>query len=772
MSQEQRYQQAMNRGHTAAWDQEWNRAAAFYSQALEEKPDDPKALSNIALALLNLQEYEKSLQYYLRAAEVSPDDPLPLEKAATLYVHMGQAAKASKLSDHAAELYLKEKNADKAIENWSRAVVLDFENLQAHTRLAVVYERLGRKPQAVREYLHMASLFQHAGRNEKAFEAVNRALQVDRNNKEAQQAQTMLRSGKMLPKPARPRGGTGPLEDIKLPQQPRLSAPKEPAESNLDPIEEAQKEALVTLARLFFEQSSEGEVRTTSRRGLQAIMDGTGDLAFTKNADRAKIMLHLGMAVELHTQGDSDQAAEELKGAINAGLDSPAAYFCLGVIQVASDRQESAVRNLQRAMPHADFALGSRLLLGGIWYQQGKYKQAAERYLEALRSADAQVVSPKHADELRELYEPLMDALSREKNEDHQKKLCENIAELLVRSNWRTHLRNARQQLGDQENDSSPIPLAEVLIESSSSDVVVAMSTVRSLARAGHLGAALEEILFALHRAPAYLPLHIVLGDLLVSKDRIMEAAEKFGVVARAYSSRGESRRAIKMLQRVVEMVPMNLVSRQQLIEHMVAFGQIDEAIEEYLKLAEVHYSMAEPGKARDVYNQALNLTSQSEKPVHWQVRILHRIADIETQSLSWRKAIELYKQICVLRPDDSEAYRSMVVLFFNLGNQDQALKAMDQYIATMNESENSDAVIRFLEQLISEQPGQAMIHYRLAVQYEQVGNISGAVRSYDVAGELLLEAGDKAGGAEMIQRIIWMNPPEKEKYQKLLASL
>jgi len=769
---EDRYQQAMNRGHTAAWDQEWDRAAAFYGQALEENPDDPKALSNLALAFLNLQEFEKSLRYYLRAAEVAPDDPVPLEKAATLYVSMGQAKKASKLSDRSAELYLKEKNADKAVENWSRAIVLDFENLQAHSRLAVVYDRLGRKPQAVREYLHMSSLFQHAGQQEKAFEAINRALQVDRDNKEAQQAQAMLRGGKLLPKPARPRGGTGPLEEIKLPKQPQLSAPKVSEESNLNPIEEAQKEALATLARLFFEQSGDDEVQPKSRRGLQAIMDGAGGPVFAKNADRAKIMLHLGLAVELQTQGDTDRAAEELKGAVNAGLDSPAAYFSLGVIQAGADRQESAVRNLQRAMPHADFALGSRLLLGDIWYQRGKYKQAAERYLEALRSADAHVVSPQHADELRELYEPLIDALSREKDQERQKQLCGNVAELLVRPNWRTHIKNARRQLGDQENGDSPTPLAEVLIESSSSDVVLAMSTVRSLARAGHLGAALEEVLFALHRAPTYLPLHIVLGDLLVSKDRLTEASEKFRVIARSYSSRGESRRAINMLRRVVDMAPMDLASRKQLIDHMVSFGQIDEATEEYLRLAEVHYSMAELENVRDVYTQALQLAPQSENPINWQVRILHRIADIETQSLNWRKATELYKQICALRPDDSEAYRSAVGLLFNLGEPEQVLMTMDQFITHMRDVGKIDAVVQFLEQLISEQPGQAMLHYRLAMQYEKMGNTSGAVKSYDTAGELLLEAGDKAGGSEMIQRIIQMDPPEVEKYKKLLEAL
>ncbi len=773
MSQEQRYQQAMNQGHTAAWDQEWQRAAAFYGQALDEKPDDPKALSNLALAFLNLQEFEKSLKYYLRATEVAPNDPVPLEKAATLYVSMGKAQKASRLSDRAAELYLKEKNPDKAIENWSRSIVMNPESLHAHSRLAVVYERLGRTSQAVREYIHIASLLQHSGQQEQAFDSVNRALQIDKNSNEAQQALAMLRGGTLLPKPARPRGGTGPLDESLIGKAPQLSAPKETVEEETaDPIEEAQKEALATLARLFFEQSNEEKSSTASSgRGLQAIMDGAGP-AFAKNADRSKIMLHLGLVVELLTQGNIDQAVEELKGAINAGLDSPAAYFSLGLIQAGMERQESAVRNLQRAMSHVDFSLGSRLLLGDIWYKRGKFNQGAERYLEALRSADAQVVSPDHADELRELYDPLIESISRDKDEVRQKQLCENVEELLVRPNWRNHIRNARRQLGDQENGTLPTPLAEVLIESSSSGVVVAMSTVRSLARAGHLGAALEEILFALHHAPTYLPLHIVLGDLLVSKDRLAEASEKFRVVARAYSMRGESRRAVNMLRRVVDMVPMDLSSREQLIDHLVSFGQIDEAIDEYLKLAEVHYSMAELENARQQYNQAMQLAQQSDSSVNWQVRIMHRLADIETQSLNWRRATDLYKQICTLRPDDREAYRSVVGLYYNLREQEQALVAMDQYIFHMNEIGSDGEVIKFLDELLQDQPGQAMIHYRLAVQHELMGNINNAVKSFDTAGELLLDAGDKAGGSEMIQRIIQLNPADKEKYQKLLDSL
>src|SRR3972149_11370336 len=74
------FQKAMNEGHSAAWDQEWSKAAAAYRRALQEMPDDPKALNSLGLALFQQGNYEEALQIYKRAAQVTPADPTPMEK--------------------------------------------------------------------------------------------------------------------------------------------------------------------------------------------------------------------------------------------------------------------------------------------------------------------------------------------------------------------------------------------------------------------------------------------------------------------------------------------------------------------------------------------------------------------------------------------------------------------------------------------------------------------------------------------------------------------
>ena len=44
---EQAFQEAVSQGHSAAWDQQWDKAAVAYQQALVEFPDNPKALTSL-----------------------------------------------------------------------------------------------------------------------------------------------------------------------------------------------------------------------------------------------------------------------------------------------------------------------------------------------------------------------------------------------------------------------------------------------------------------------------------------------------------------------------------------------------------------------------------------------------------------------------------------------------------------------------------------------------------------------------------------------------
>ena len=764
---EEVFQKAMNQGHSYAWDQEWKKAADSYRKALEELPDNPKALSSLGLALLQSQQFDEALQIYQRVAQISPTDPVPFERIAQLSERLGQLKQAGDAAMRAAELYLNNRDVEKAIENWGHVTMLNPEHIMARSRLALTHEKLGHNLQSVTEYLAVASLLQRGGNLDKAAELVNKALKMVPNSTEAKQAQKLLRAGQLLPKPIRPRGGTAPLM---MSQVKQLTPPTTPVASSMDPIAEARQNALTTLAEVLFDYSDESPSAQT-RRGLSAIVKGTGQLSLHQ-AEQTKIVLHLGQAIDAQTKEQETLAADELEGALEAGFEHPALYFNLGLLRSKTERTESALRYLGHAVKHVDFALGARLLMGELLNRMGRTDEASVEYLEALKQADSMIVPEEFADEIRQLYEPLIEAQAADTDEANQLRLCKNIQELLMREDWRRHLLKTREQLPKSQEGDTPLPIAEVIIQAQSSQVLDAISQINQLARQGRLRSAMEEAFHALQNAPTYLPLHSLMGDLLVREGHTEEAIAKFTAIATAYSVRGESSQATKILRRVTELAPMDLNARTRLIDQLIARGKVDDAINEYLEVADIYYRLAELDMARKTYTNALHVVQQANADRSWNVHILQRMADIDMQRLDWKQATRVFEQIRTLRPDDAGVRKNLIDLNLRLAQQPQAIAELEKYLSYLNTNGKSEQSIPFLEELVNENEDRIILRRALAEQYKQVGRTEEAIAQLDAVGEILVEDGKKEEAANTIQQILLMNPPNAEDYRKLLIQL
>ncbi|NLG71276.1 MAG: tetratricopeptide repeat protein [Chloroflexi bacterium] len=761
------FQKAMNQGHSAAWDQQWDRAASFYRQALEEKPNHPQALINLGLALFQLQEFDESLQCYKRAAQISPEDPIPLENIAILYERMGELDLSSRASLQAAELYIKNRDITKALENWQRVLRDDPENLQAHSRLALVYERTGKNQQAVSSYLAVASLLQRRGETGKAQQVLQRALKLIPNHPEAVHALALINAGQQLPPPERPRGGTAPY---RMSQVRQLEAPQnEENQDNGDPISQARQKALTTLAAILFDVTDEEEAGDQQRQDISAILRGARTAA--QNFDSTRVVLHLNQMVDAQTNKQYAQAAEELERAIEAGLDHAAAFFNLGYLQAQIGRQEEAVASLQQALRNPTFTLAAHLLLGSLYQQMNRVREAALEFLEALKIADSQVVDPQFADDLRQLYEPIIETYRQETSEQELSRLCRSISELLLRADWIENLQRARKQLPGR-GSRFPVPLAEILTEASSSQMLEAIGKIFELSEQGQLYTAMEEAFFALEQAPNYLPLHTYIGDLLLKENHLAEAVAKYIVVARTYKSRGEIHRAVDLYRKVTQLAPMDLNARKRLIELLVARDQLEEAVQEYIHLAEVYYNLADLEMARKTYKEALRLAQQPRVDRQWRVKILHLMADIDLQSLEWRQALRIFEQIRTLQPDDEPSRLSLIELNYRLGQEQAALAEVDNYINYLVGVHRADQAVVFLEKLVSDYPQHNALRSRLGDAYRLNGRKADALRVYDELGEACLEAGDRAGAIGAVEAILALNPDNKNDYLSLLSQL
>ena len=759
------FQKAMNEGHSAAWDQEWAKAVSAYRRALQESPDNPKALSSLALALYQSGEIEEALQIYMNVAKLSPDDPIPMEKVAQLSERLGNLKNAMDAAIRAGDLFLQQRDADKALENWVRVTNLNPEHAIARSRLAQVHEKLGHTQQAVIEYLALASIIQRAGNAEKSKEMVDKAQSLSPNSSEVKQAQTLLKTGQLLPKPIRGKGGTGP---IRMSQVKQLQEPQKAA-SGLDPITEARQKALTQLAELLFEFSDDSPA-AQERRGLSAIMKGTGGISM-QQSEQTKVVLHLGQAIDAQSKGKETQAAEEMEAALEANFKHPALYFNLGLLRFKGERFESAQRFLQNAVKHHDYALGTRLLLGQMLVKKADFHNASIEYLEALKLADSMTVPTDKVDDIRQQYEPIIEAQMNEKDDIVLRKICENIDRLLTHPDWREQLHKTRDQMPKQDGEMLA-PLADVILQAQSSSVLESMNRINQRARMGTLRSAMDEAYDAVMHAPTYLPLHTLMGDLLVQEGRPADAIAKYSVVAQSYSARGEVLQASKLLRRIIQLSPMDLGARNRLIDQLIARGQVDDAVHEYLELAAIHYRLAELDMARKTFTIALRLVQQGNASRDWNTHILQRMADIDLQRLDWKQALRVYEQIRTLAPDDDSARKNIIELNLRMAQPDKALSELENYINHLESQNKGELAITFLEELVKDHDDQPLLKRTLAAQLHQMGRTAEAVTLLDVLGEILVERGDRESAIDVINQIVLMNPHNVEDYRQLLKQL
>jgi tetratricopeptide (TPR) repeat protein len=770
LGNEDLFRRSMNQGHSAAWEGRWQEAVEHYSRALQEFPENPPTLNSLALAHFELGNLEQALEYYRRASRLSPEDPLPVEKMAEIYKNTGRKAESIQFSMRAAELYLSLRDADKAINNWTRVIRLDPENIDAHGRLALVFERLGRTPQAITEYIAVAALQQHAGLMDEARASGEHALRLNPKNKDAQQALAMLQAYKTLPKPLRMGAGTGPLRLSGTASRPAFKSPLHSFEDGPDPIEEATQKSLQALAAMLFDLAPNSQAeKTGTLQGLARSMAG-GFLA--RGFDENAITRHLSKAIEFETKKRDKDTAEELKLAIEAGLDHPAAHFNLGMLLARQGRAESAQRNLHKAMAHKDYSLACHLLTADFLKEQGKTQEAATEYVRALAIADSTVVSEDKAPALQAAYQPLIERTAHSQDMNAVTMLAENIRYLLMRPNWRTGVNEARGQLPASHNGAGLVPVAEILTHANSARLVDALGRINQISRQGYFRAAMEEAYGALEFSPSYLPLHTHMAELLLLSDKPQQATEKLATVARVYAARGERERATQTYERIVSISPLDVDARTHLIDQLASAGQLNEAATQNLELADVYYRLAQLDKARDTYEKALRLAQGAEVDAAWNVQVLHQMADIDLQRLDWRKALLVYEQLRSLAPDDETARLNLVQLNLRLGQEGKANGELDNYLSYLNSRGRDDDAGNFLTTLVDENPRFALGQRRLAEHFQQMGKREEAIRAWNKVGELLVEAGDREGAKVAVRAILALNPPNAERYQQFLKRL
>ncbi len=736
------YEEAIRRGAAQAWEQRWGEAIAAYRQALAEFPDSPDALSGLGLALAGAGRLEEALPVLQQAANIARENPVLQEQVAQVLERLGRPQEAAQAYLQAADLYLRQQASRMAIERWRDAIRVDPSCISAHVNLLRVYLGQGKHREAIAEYLALATLYRDRGETEKAMELCQYALKLDPHHPEVLALMDALRYG--VPTTV----GTGPLEAL------AEGKPGVPGEEG-NPVEIARRTALAQLAEVVFEETP----------------PQTGPLILRPLSKR-EIDTLISRAIDAQARGDVDEAIACYEEVLRGGVIEPAVHFNLGLLYQQQLRLEEAIAQFQQSVSSPQYRLGSLFALGECYRALGRIDEALTHFLEVLKIVDLSTVRQDQADDLIRLYDELASTYAARGEREQAVEFINALISFLSAKGWEDKVHQARQRLDFLSREGPVLSLAEMLTVPGSERIIQSIGLAQEYLRHNLPRAAMDELMSAVERAPSFLPIHRQIGETLVAMGRTEQAVGKFLAIADTYRVRGNFSQAVAMYERALRLAPMNIPARMKLIDLLVSLGEIDRALEHYLALGDTYYQMAQLDQAREKYNEALQLAPRGSPERRWEVKLLHRIGDIDLQRVEWRRAASVYERIREIAPDDEKARFTLMDLYERLGRPDRALAELDGLLQHYMQTGKVQKAVSILEGLVQEKPGVIPLRARLAQLYLNAGRKEDALRELDILGDLQLQAGKVKDAIATIQVILRLRPPNADAYRELLEQL
>jgi tetratricopeptide (TPR) repeat protein len=752
-----RYDKAIRAGLNFAWEGKWEKALEAYQKAQAEMPEEPVVHNYLGLANVQLGRLESALEAYTVANRLTPDDPAPLTRIAEIHAKLGQRHAAADASFSLADIYRRRREWAQAIQALQDTTRFQPDHTASRLALAEIFTELGQSQRAVKEHLSLARLLQRQGEIEEALEQCRRALDLDPRSAEARALAEGLHLGAATAEDMAGAGAVAGIDTV-------------PAvvEEGGSPVDLARDKALEELAGIPFEDTPVGpapDIAAFQEDGAQA------EAAVQPGLSRPQIDALIAQAIDFQTRRLVDEAIACYTKVIDAGVDRPAARFNLGLLYQQRLRFEAAIAEFQKAVRHPQYSLGSHFALGECYKALGRIDDALEHFVQVLKIVDLGTVRREQADDLIQLYDALADSYVAKGDREKALTFTNSLVEFLSSKGWEDKAREARHRI-DSFSEGMPLSLAEVLAAPNADTLLAAMSLSQEYIKRGALTAATEVCYQAIQSAPTYLPVHLRLAEIFGQNDRIDDAVNKYQVVADLYMVREETRNAIGVYKRMLRLRPMDVVVRSRLIDLLISFGEIDQALEQYLALADTYYQLAQVNKALEKYAEALRLAPRGSDEQEWHVRLLRKIADLHMRRVNWRDAVEVYQQLVALAPDDERARIHLIDLNYKLGHTKQADKevvTMVKYYRAQGENERALALLQEATRL---QPQQMALRARLARAYIDAGRREEAIAELDTLGELQLERGLREQAITTVRFIISLKPKNVEAYQQLLAQL
>jgi len=767
-----KFQVAMTHAQRFREQEDWTGAAKAYRFALAEFPNDQAAIIGFGQASLSAGKVDLARKAFQQALRLNPSNFQVLHYMAEIQEQMGQLDEAAETHLRVGNILASQNDLDTAIESWMFALNLVPDHVDAHHKLAQGLASQGKSREAARQFLTLGAIYQRRDNPDQTKTQIQEARALIGDEPGITAALDALAQGVAIdpdligdmPPPADP-ADTDRMFDLSDFTQ--TYHEDDLFEDEGDPfalweeqeeqpqgglIEFAQQNALTELANVVFEEDDAG--------------------AFTTTIPRDELNMLIIQAVDFQTQDDLPQAVDNYRQVVKAGMSNGAVLFNLGLLSKEVGQYDEAAKMLKASAQSENYGLPSHFALGQTYHAVGDLETALRHFIEAVKLVDTATIDQLKAREVAQHYETLADNYLAEGDEKKITAFINSLEGFFSRPDWENKVFEARQRMDSVAENGSGMTLAEYLETVETEVVITSLAMTQEYMRRNLLMTASEECLQAIQKVPSSLLLHVRLADILIKQDQSDAAITKYLTVAKVYLIRNQLDKAINIYQKILRLAPMDVTVRSKLIDLYISSKNIEQALDEYLILANSYYQLAQVDRALEKYNEALRLTTSLENADPWKVEILGQIGDIYNQRFDWTRAATAFEELLQINPHDERILRQQVDLYFKQRKMDQAIEVLDRLLNVYQQREQPELPLDLLKELVVNYPEEMYLRQKLAEAYIQNRMKQSAIAELDALGEMQLEKGLRGEATRTIETILELQPEDVEGYRRLLAQI
>lgn len=511
------------------------------------------------------------------------------------------------------DTYLSREEKEKTIEVYEALLALSPDNVSARSRLADLLTELGRKKEAAHQTIQVAQLYFRLGQTDRAVAAFREVRGMAPDDKEV-----YLEYGLFLLKTDRPEAALAELHHV-LQMDPQ------------DPVAVARVN--IALIRLGEEKPFWDSLVTVLKR--------------------------------VEDPAVSSAIENEYKEAV-LHQEAPLLYYTLGLVQRQIGQVYEAIESFQRALQRFDERPTDPL-------QLRLCRGLAEGYLLLDRAEEAvsilqqglewaEVLAPKEPEEaahaifalptLLSLYHWLAEAYTKAGQPEQA------IAALSQAKATHPFDRETSSKLADlhfrQGNLGQALAELNELVQhyEQTDQLDFALDVLQKMTRLAPSNLAVHERLAHLYIRRGYIDQGLgelgVLADLREKRGLIEEALRSLQQMAEIYLTLGQHDRSYQVYDRIVQLAPDDVASRQQLVNLHILAGRLADALEEQRAIARIALRQKEAETIVAALHQVLALSPEDR----WALR---ELADYLSSVEEHSQAVRLYRRLARLEPDDVE---------------------------------------------------------------------------------------------------------------------